>query len=414
MKQFFFLFGLSFLMSSLISCSSEDITEHEISDIQLNDKSAQLVKADNAFGLELFKELNKEQEAGKNLMLSPLSISQALAMTYNGAEGNTKTEMEAVLHKSGFTPQQINESYQNLVNALTSHDSRVDLSISNAIFYRNGFSIKPTFISTNQTYYNAEVKGLNFEAEKATRDQVNGWVRDKTNNKIEEIIQAVNPEDIMYLINAIYFNGEWTFQFDKQATSDRTFYTSDGSEIQVSTMQLDKTTLNYSNTDSFQLLELPYGGKKYSMLIFLPNDAYTINDIIQQMNQEQLDEWVDNLHSRNLKVFLPKFEFKYENSLVDNLQTLGMTDAFSPSSANFAGISDQSGLSISEVKHKTYIKVDEKGTEAAAVTAVTVEVTSVGPDPVFNINRPFVFAIREKDTNAMLFLGKVNNPLLHE
>ncbi len=414
MKQFFFLIGLSFLMSSLTSCSSEDITEHEINDIQLSAKSAQLVKADNAFGLELFKELNKEQEAGKNLMLSPLSISQALAMTYNGAAGNTKTEMEAVLHKNGLTPQQINESYQSLVNALTSHDSRVDLSISNAIFYRNGFSIKPSFVSTNQTYYNAQVEALNFDEAKATRDKINGWVQNKTNNKIEEIIQSVNSEDIMYLINAIYFNGEWTYRFDKQATSDLTFHTSDGSEIQVPTMQLDMTTLNYSSTESFQLLELPYGGKKYSMLIFLPNETYTVNDIIQQMNQEQLDEWIDNLHPQSQKVFLPKFEFEYENSLTDNLKTLGMIDAFSQGNANFSEISDQTGLSISKVKHKTYIKVDEKGTEAAAVTAVTIVNTSVGPDPVFNINRPFVFAIREKDTNAMLFLGKVNNPLLHE
>ncbi len=414
MKQFFFLIGLSFLMSSLTSCSSEDITEHEINDIQLSAKSAQLVKADNAFGLELFKELNKEQEAGKNLMLSPLSISQALAMTYNGAAGNTKTEMEAVLHKNGLTPQQINESYQSLVNALTSHDSRVDLSISNAIFYRNGFSIKPSFVSTNQTYYNAQVEALNFDEAKATRDKINGWVQNKTNNKIEEIIQSVNSEDIMYLINAIYFNGEWTYRFDKQATSDLTFHTSNGSEIQVPTMQLDMTTLNYSSTESFQLLELPYGGKKYSMLIFLPNETYTVNDIIQQMNQEQLDEWIDNLHPQSQKVFLPKFEFEYENSLTDNLKTLGMIDAFSQGNANFSEISDQTGLSISKVKHKTYIKVDEKGTEAAAVTAVTIVNTSVGPDPVFNINRPFVFAIREKDTNAMLFLGKVNNPLLHE
>jgi serpin B len=182
----------------------------------------------------------------------------------------------------------------------------------------------------------------------------------------------------------------------------------------VPTMMLGETTLRYADTEKFSLLELPYGSKKYSMLIFLPKENYTTNDVIENINQANLANWLNNLHERNLKVYLPKFEFAYENSLVDNLKVLGMIDAFDPFISDFSGISDRPDLYISEVKHKSFIRADEEGTEAAAVTGITFETTSAGPEPIFNVDHPFVFAIREKDTNALLFLGKVNNPLSDE
>lgn len=407
---------LSILLASplLKSCSNSVIDEGEVTDIELDLKSEQIVEADNAFGLELLREVNAELDEGKNLMISPLSVSLALAMVYNGADGDTKTQMEMVLHKAGLTSEQINQAYKTLVAALGSHDPKVELSIANAIFHRDDFSVKPDFISTNQDYYDAEVEALNFGNEDATLNRVNGWVKDKTRDKIDKIIEQVSEYDIMYLINAIYFNGKWTYQFKKGDTSDRPFYTNDGAELQVPTMMLESTTLHYTSTSTFELLELPYGSEKYSMLLFLPKADHSTNEVIDNLNPSALNGWLENMHESNLKVYLPKFEFEYDNSLVDNLKSLGMTDAFAPGLSDFSGIANRSDLFISEVKHKTFVKVDEEGTEAAAVTGVTVGFTSVGPEPVFRVDRPFVFAIREKDTNAFLFLGKVNNPLLHE
>lgn len=414
MKQFIFLAAFLLITPLLNSCSSTIVDEGKASDIDLDLKAKQLVGTDNDFGIEILKEVNAELQEGKNLMISPLSISLALAMAYNGADGDTKTQMEIMLHKAGFSAEQINQTYKTLVEALASHDPKVKLSIANAIFHHENFSVKSKFISTNQTYYNAEVEALNFNNSSATLNRVNGWVQDNTNNKIEKIIESVSPGDVMYLINAIYFNGKWTYRFEKDQTTDRIFTTTTGDELQVPTMKLGKTTLNYTGTTEFQLLELPYGSKKYSMLIFLPNESFTTDDVIESMDQSSLTTWINNLKENKLQVYLPKFEFAYEKSLVDNLKNLGMIDAFDALLSDFSGISDQADLFISEVKHKSYIKVDEKGTEAAAVTGITFETTSAGPEPIFNINRPFVFAIREKDTNALLFMGKVNNPLLDE
>lgn len=416
MKQLFLFLSFLMIVPLLDSCSKDPdpVPAGEPTNIQMDLKSEQVVTADNQFGLEIFKKVNDELEDDKNLMISPLSISLALAMAYNGAEGDTKTQMEKMLHKSGLTADQINKSYQELVKALGSHDPKVLLSIANAIFYRNNFNIKSDFIATNQTYYDAEVEALDFSDSQGTLNRVNGWVKNKTNDKIKSIIDQVSPNDVMYLINAIYFKGEWTYQFEKSQTQDRTFHTDGSGDLQVPTMKLPETTLQYASADIFSAIELPYGGEKYSMLIFLPNDGYTTDNVIAKLDPSNLQTWLNNLHEKNLQVYLPKFEFAYARSLVDILKDLGMLDAFDSVKANFAGITTQQKLYISEVRHKSYIKVDEEGTEAAAVTGITFGVTSVQPEPVFKVDHPFVFAIREKDTNALLFWGKVNNPLKNE
>jgi len=413
MKKILIFITTAAIIFSNTSCSKDDPIEPAPGNINVDLKSEQIIAADNQFGLELFKLINEEEATDKNLMISPLSVSLALAMAYNGAEGDTKLQMEEMLHKAGMTPEEINQSYQYLVNALESLDPKVELSIANAIFYNELFNIKSDFISTNQTYYGAEVDGLDFTNTNSTLETVNGWVKENTRNKIDKIIEQVSPQDVMYLINAIYFNGEWTYQFDKDETADRFFILEDDTEIQVPTM-LTEETFNYLNEEKFELLEMPYGGKKYSMLIFLPHQGYGVNDVIESLNPEALQNWMDNMNGWKKKVFMPKFEFAYKNSLKDNLHALGMTDAFNPVKSDFSGIADLSDLFISEVMHKSYIKVDERGTEAAAVTGITFEVTSIGPDPFFAVDHPFVFAIREKDTNAILFAGKVMNPLLEE
>jgi serpin B len=298
------------------------------------------------------------------------------------------------------------------VAALASHDPKVELSISNAIFYRNTFPVKNTFITTNQNFYQAEISGLDFSKTTETLNTVNGWVNTKTKGKIDKIIEQVNGEDIMYLLNAIYFNGEWKYRFDPQATTNMSFTKEDNTAIQVPTMTIENP-FNYYSHQNFQMLEMPYGSGKYSMLIFLPASGKKTDDVISMMTAESVNDWISKMTEQKKEVFLPKFEFKFDDSLVDELTALGMTDAFDDSKANLTGISDAAKLVISEVMHKSYIKVDERGTEAAAVTGVTIIVTSVGPDNSFRADHPFVFAIREKDTNAILFIGKVMNPVLN-
>lgn len=403
-----FISFLSILIFAF-SCTSEPV-ETPVTDLTPSEKSVKIIAADNQFGYELFKLINTTQTEPANTMISPMSVSLALAMVYNGAEGNTRLQMEQMLHKLNLTPTDINQSYKDLVSSLISHDPKVELSISNAIFYRKSFSIKNEFISTNQNFYQAEVSGLDFSKTSETLNAVNGWVNNKTKGKIDKIIERVDADDIMYLLNAIYFNGEWKYRFDTKETNDLPFTLNNNSIIQTPTMMIENKFAFLDQPD-FQLLELPYGSGKYSMLIFLPASGKNTNNVISLLNPENVTSWIENMTEQKKQVFLPKFEFKFENSLVDELKALGMTDAFNEAKANLSGISEAAQLIISEVMHKSYIKVDERGTEAAAVTGITVGVTSAGPDlNTFRVDRPFVFAIREKDTNAILFIGKVLNP----
>lgn len=405
MKRLFSLLAIAILV---LACT-KDTVNPAVTDLTLTEKAAKIIGADNQFGFELFQKVNASLDEPKNTMTSPMSVSLALAMVYNGAGGNTQKQMEDMLHKANMSPADINQSYKDLVSALQSHDPKVELSISNAIFYRNSFSVKNDFITTNQNYYQAEVSGLDFSKTTETLNKVNGWVNTKTKGKIDKIIEQVNPEDVMYLLNAIYFNGEWKYSFDTKATADRQFTKEDKKTVQVPTMTIEKP-FNYYSHQKFELLEMPYGSGKYSMLIFLPENGKKTDDVISLLTAENVDDWISKMSEQKKEVFLPKFEFKFDDSLKDELAALGMTDAFNDAKANLSGISDAAKLVISEVKHKSYIKVDERGTEAAAVTGITVGVTSVGPDNSFRADHPFIFAIREKDTKAILFIGKVMDP----
>jgi serpin B len=405
MKQSTYLFLLFFLF---FSCNQKD-SEPTVLNLTPTEKSAKIISADNQFGFEIFKKVNASLSEPKNIMISPMSISLALAMVYNGTSGETRTQMEKMLHKSGLTPDDINQSYKDLVAALSSRDPKVELEISNAIFYRNTFSVKNDFVTTNQNYYQAEVAGLDFTKTAETLNKVNGWVSTKTKGKINEIIGQVNPNDIMYILNAIYFNGEWQYGFDPKATTNIDFTKEDQSVIQAPMMFIENQFKFYTHP-SFQMLGMPYGSGKYSMLVFLPNSGKTTNDVISLLNAENVEGWVQKSIEQTKRVYLPKFEFKFEDSLVNKLKVLGMTDAFDAAKANLTGISEATRLLISDVMHKSYIKVDERGTEAAAVTGITVGVTAYLPDNIFAADHPFVFAIRENDTKAILFIGKVLDP----
>jgi serpin B len=247
----------------------------------------------------------------------------------------------------------------------------------------------------------------------AAADIINGWVSLKTHGKIEEIIEPpINPLTVMFLINAIYFKGTWTYEFDKENTIDCPFYTMDGSETNCRMMFIKSDFLYYEN-DKVRVIDLPYGDGLFNMAVLLPAPGIDINTFIGQLTEEDWNMWMDNLTEHTVNLFLPKFELEYEITLNSVLNTLGMGIAFRPFEADFSNINDRPDLHISKVKHKTYVKVDEEGTEAAAVTVVEIGITSLPPGEVtMRVNRPFVFVIHENHSNTVLFMGKILQPVI--
>ncbi|NQU51073.1 MAG: serpin family protein [Bacteroidetes bacterium] len=402
----------AFFLVSVCSCQQDNIETNEISTIELDEKSAQLVEADNTFGLEIFRKIRTESDK-ENIMISPLSISVALAMTYNGADGETKTEMETVLNLNGLTADDINASYKMLIGALQSLDKDVALKIANAIYYSDNFSVKSDFISTNQNYYDAEVESLNFSSPSSVRT-INDWVAEKTNDKILKIIENLSPNDRMILLNAIYFNGIWNKKFDKNGTEIRNFKKKDVTILEIPMMNKEDK-LNYSSNELLQAIELPYGNGHYNMVLLLPEDGKTSQNIIEELSTENWKNWMADFETKdNVVVTMPRFKFAFDTRLKEVLKEMGMLKAFSPTLADFTGIANDENLHISSVLHKSFIDVNENGSEAAAVTAVIIGVTSAGPDQIqkiyFTVDKPFVFAITEKDTDAILFIGEVQNP----
>ncbi len=392
---------------TIISCNKKNILP-DPKPINLTQKAKKLVTADNRFGLELFKQLADTGFAEHNLMLSPLSVSQALSMTYNGAAGDTKAAFDNTMHFENMSLDDINQSQKELVSELLSVDPKVTLNIANSIWYRNNFDIKNDFIERNKTYYNAFVKDLDFNSNSSV-NTINDWVSDNTKGKIKKIVETLDPYDRMLLINAIYFKGDWRNQFHKDETASKPFYLENGQSINVEMM---KTTGNYNyyENDMLDMLEMPYGRGNFNMLVLLPKEGFQVKDILDSLSTENIEQWqYESYKAEDVPVIFPKFKFSYEQSLVKALKTLGLEIAFTDD-ADFSGITDKEDILISKVLHKTFIKVDEEGTEAAAVTSVTLGTTSVGPGEPFTADHPFVFIIKEKYTKAILFIGVVANP----
>ncbi|MEJ2616006.1 MAG: serpin family protein [Ignavibacteriaceae bacterium] len=333
-------------------------------------------------------------------------VSMALGMTLNGANGPTYDSIKTLLELNGLTEQEINQSYQSLINQLVSLDPSVTFNIANSIWYSNSMNFKQEFINTNKTYFNAEVAGLDFSTPSAI-DIINSWVNQNTNGKINEILERIPVDAVMYLINAIYFKAEWKYKFDQSLTIDGLFTSADGSNLPCK-MMVQANNFNYLSNDLFQAVDLPYGDSLFSMTILLPNPGKDIDEIINLFNQENWNLWLDSFNVKEGKIWLPKFEIKYSLKLNDVLIALGMGIAFS-NAADFTGIYPPGGIWISEVKHKTYIKVDEEGTEAAAATSVEF-VKGINSSFRLKFNKPFIYIIRERNSNTILFIGKMVNP----
>jgi len=285
-------------------------------------------------------------------------------------------------------------------------DPNVIFNIANSIWYKQEFSVKQGFIDTCKKYFDAEVSGLDFSSSEAI-NTINNWVDEHTNGKIKKIVENISSDDVMFLINAIYFKGVWEYTFQESLTKDDTFRLADGINFPCKMMS-QKAKYSYLENEIFQSIELKYGNGWFSMIIFLPKDGIDIDTLIGKFTEENWENWMNSFKEETINLFLPKFEIKYGNLLNNALKQMGMEIAFDDMRADFSNISDIL-IFISRVKHKTYIKVDEQGTEAAAVTSVEMEVGSQVPAewPVMRIDHPFIFAIRENHSNAILFIGRV-------
>jgi len=367
-----------------------------------------VIDTDRNFGLKLFKEIAKEEDG--NIFVSPLSVSMALGMTYNGAGGSTKEAMHRTLEYGSLDIKEVNESYKKLIELLTGLDSKVKFQIANSIWYRQEWTFEEVFLNLCRTYFNAEVSGLDFNAPNA-KNIINGWVNDNTNGKIKEIVDIINGEDVMFLINAIYFKGTWKYEFDVSKTKDDLFTLPDGSK-KPCRMMIQEGDFQYFQNDDFQAVDLPYGDGNFSMTILLPHPEKDINQLITQLNDENWNLWMNSFTKQQGTLELPRFKLKYEKKLNDALNALGMGIAFN-GQADFTEMYKPGGLFISRVKHKTFVEVNEEGTEAAAVTSVVVSYESVEPSGFsMRIDRPFIFVIRENLSNTMLFVGKIVEPTL--
>jgi serine protease inhibitor len=391
----------------LVACGGDVLGPIEGLPRELSIAEGQLIKADNRFAFKLFREISR-QEGDSNIFISPLSAAMALGMTYNGAAGSTQVAMQEVLELQGMGLQEVNESYRSLIDLLRNLDPRVEFLLANSIWYRQGYPIEQEFLDLNREYFDAEVAALDFSSP-AAPGTINAWVRENTANRIDSIVVGpISPLTVMYLINAIYFKGDWVYQFDKNLTTSAPFTLKDGSVASVPMMSHGgKVEIGIAWADGVMVGDIAYGGGAYSMTVLLPATGSGIDTLVTRLTQENWDVWISGLVTTEVEVGLPKFTLEYAITLNDVLTALGMGIAFDPDRADFTRMCATCALYIDSVVQKTFVDVNEEGTEAAAVTSVVMAERGAGS---FIVDRPFVFVIRERYSGTILFMGKIVDP----
>jgi serine protease inhibitor len=371
---------------------------------------SRLIAADTKFGFNLYAQLSKH-EGGKNLFISPASIAMALAMTYNGANRETRQAMMRTLELQGLTVAEINAANGQLKNALENADPQVKLEIANSLWARQGVQFQSEFVKANKEFYKAEVAELDFNNPSAVAT-INDWVGKSTHGKIDKIVDRISPDTLLFLINAIYFKGSWSQTFDAAQTRPATFTMANGKQKQHPLMS-QSGRYSYFENDKFQAVALPYGNKRMNMYVFLPKANSTLAEFHQSLNAQSWAEWMSRFVFMKGDISLPKFKVEYETTLKGALSAIGMGAAFDEQADFSAMLKPPASAYISEVRHKAFAEVNEEGTEAAAVTSVEMRTTSLGPPPkTFQmiVDRPFFFAIRDNQSGAVLFIGSIAEP----
>ncbi len=366
-----------------------------------------LVGSNTDFAFNIFNKLIAE-DSGENVFISPLSILLALAMTYNGAVGDTNLAMADAMEFSGMDMEELNQGFSDLMVSILNGDPGVKINIANSIWPRLGFDPKEDFVDINKKYYSSEVNELDFSDPGAV-DTINNWIEDATEEKIKKMLTEIPPDAVMYLINAIYFKGDWTYPFEEEATFEEDFYLGDGSKKPVSMMHIVEH-FEYIEGDGFETLRLPYGEEKFSMYIALPGEGVEIDSILEGFNSSVWNDLKNRMSNTEVRLAMPKYKMEYGVKLLNDVLTnLGMGIAFSPD-ADFSNINPD--IFISKVMHKAVIEVNEKGSEAAAATVVEMVESAMPVDEMveFIVDRPFFFVIADDRSGAILFMGKVVSP----
>ncbi len=413
-KIWFFLTALILSLnpqSFSLLAKAESLPPHHLSITQNEAMNLEkrLTEAHTKFAFNLFAEIFS-QAKNDNVFVSPSSISIALSMLYNGANSTTQEAMVNSLQLEGMSLTEINRTNQLLRENLINADPKVQLAIANSLWMRQDFSFQSGFIDSNKQFYQAETKTLDF-ANTQSLNIINNWVKENTKGKIDTIIEEISPQDVMFLINAIYFKGEWTYQFDKNKTKEKQFSLNENQTKTVNMMS-HFGRYKYLENEQFKAVNLPYGEeKRLGMYIFLPKKYSDLETFSQVLNAENWQNWMTEFNYQEGTVEMPRFQLEYELELRQILNKLGMGIIFDPQKADFSKIS-QNPVFVSGVKHKTFLEVNEKGTEAAAVTSIGMRTTSVNLDQPFRmkIDRPFFCVIKDEKTGSILFMGAIFNP----
>lgn len=369
----------------------------------------QLVKANTQFGFKLFSQIY-QQQSDQNLFISPMSVAIALSMTYNGAGGETQQAMAKTLELEGLSLEEINQANLALKSTLESLDENVKLTIANGLWTQSGADLNAEFIQSAQQFYQAEVAELDFSNPSAS-GTVNTWVDRQTNGKIPQIVDQLSPDTQLLLVNAVYFKGKWSRPFFSNSTRNLPFTLLDGSQKQRPLMS-QAGEYRYLHNEVFQAVRVPYGDGNISLYVFLPKKEVGLSGLIDLLNADTWNQWIEAFSWQTGSIKLPRFQLEYEITLNDTLKALGMDIAFDDDRSDFSGIQTPPPyLAINQVKHKTFVEVNEEGTEAAASTSVGIVATSVPPAPFeMLIDRPFFCAIRDEKTGTILFLGSIVDP----
>ncbi|MBS1663294.1 MAG: serpin family protein [Bacteroidetes bacterium] len=408
---------LLFLVLTLPSCHKDSPTPAISKPLDLPPNSGPVLEAGNDFAFKIFRSVLQYDPATTNKLISPLSIYTCLSMVYNGTAGATRDSMTKTLSLNGITPAQLNAVSKALIEQMPNEDSKVQLAIANSIWYNKSSNPIPTFLDTIRNNFQAVVQALDF-TQPSSVNTINSWVTQHTNNKIPTIIDKLEIYDLMLLVNAVYFNGAWKNTFKTENTRNDIFYRTEGGTVNVPFMNQQMTIRAY-HTQTYDLIELPYGtGKAFNMYLALPvrlpnGTPASLNSFAAAFDRTSITAALSHLDSTSLTISLPKWEYRYGiENMYDQLSAIGMNIAFTKDADLTRMYPPSVPAYISQVIHKTYIKVNEEGTEAAAVTAarITALVTAPAPPQIIKFDHPFAYFIAEKQTGSILFMGLLNDP----
>lgn len=392
---------LTFTLLCVVACTTTNTIAPKPIEI-----SSDFAQRTTDFSFDFLKTLNKEEKPEKNFFVSPLGLHMALGMLMNGSATSSEEELMKTLKLEGLSLADVNANYLKLIDGLPLVDSKVTNTLANSVWQDINFNTESSYLETLKKSFKAQLYQENF-ALAGTVDKINKWASDNTNAKIEKVLDQISPDQVMFLINALYFKGDWANQFDVENTYKATF-TGLNESGQVDMMS-KRDTFAFADMIDYKMAELTYGSGQYSMVLVLPSNDKTLDGIIENMNTSSWEEDLKKLRVQKIDLEIPKIKMEYSVKLNEVLAKMGMPSLFT-SAADLSKISPPAGkLQVGFVKQDSFVEIDEKGTEAAAVTTIGIEVTSVPNYPRFVCNKPFLFFIREKSSNTIQFVGKIVN-----